>query len=298
MNKFLLILFIFGSIPVLSQDETAPAEQRIQGSKELPLELNLLVQTLQDSSLSKEDIKNTILKIDSYARLLTKEDIFLFGKIEIYKTLLKSKEFHSKATINEDSLATIKSALKKARDPFTKWFLLALLHDCDYLISSSIYKDYILQKNNGRLEKLEYKKIDKKIQLLYRWISKLTPDSSDFESVLKAELSPVLYEALKNIEQSYFLMAFTLTGSKLAVINDPKDLKLFHIKKPKPQPSVKLKEEKSVDEILAPITDSNPQTPISLPEPSNENWLNDENAPANLKNLPKPSDDADWLQDI
>jgi hypothetical protein len=295
MNKFLLILFIFSSVPALSQEENTPVEL-IQGSKELPLELNLLVQTLQESSFSKEDIKNTILKIDSYARLLTKEDIFLVGKIEIYKTLLKSKEFNSKATINGDSLATIKAALKTARDPFIKWFLQALLHDCDYMISSSTYKDYILQKNNGRLEKLEYKKMDKKVQLLYRWVSKLTPDSSDFESVLKAELSPFLFEALKNIEQSYFLMAFTLTGSKLAMISDPKDLKLFNIRKPKP--SIKLKKEKSVDEILAPITNLNPQSPTSLPEPSNENWLNDDNAPANLKNLPKPSDDADWLQDI
>ena len=53
--------------------------------------------------------------------------------------------------------------------------------------------------------------------------------------------------------------------------------------------------QKSVEDILAPITDT---APLDLPKPTQENWLEEENAPPALQNLPKPNNDADWLQDF
>jgi hypothetical protein len=297
MNKFILILFIcLFSLSSFSQDENAEASKRLQGSKELPLELNLALQTIQDSVPTKE-LYQTIKNIDSYARALSKEDIFLIGKIEIYKTLLKSNDVKPKAAIDGDTLLVLKSSLKKARDPFVKWFIQAMLHDSESLLSSSIFKDYVLQKNNGRLEKIEYKKIDKKVQLLNRWIAKLNPESTDFENTFKAELTPVLIECLKNIEQSYFLMAQNTTSGTIPKTLSLKDMKFFSLAEIKKKPAT-VKKEKTVDDILAPLTEENQATEATLPEPSKEDWLNDDNAPANLKNLPKPSDDADWLQDI
>lgn len=287
---------------LLSQEKETPvvSEKRIQGSKELPLELNLLIDGLQNiksAENNRENILTTIMNIDSYARVLSKEDIFLVGKIEVYKTLLKSNDFSARATIDGDSLKTLKTAINRSSDPFISWFLKALLHDCESILSSATFKEYLLQKNSGRLDKLEYKKIDKKVQLLYRWISKINPDSSDFQDSLRAELALPMMESLKNIEESFFLMAQSSSEPNPTLIKSPKDLKFFalkEMKKPKKAP----KKEKTIDEILAPVTDETKQEELVLPEPSKENWLNEEDAPINLKNLPKPSNDADWLQDF
>jgi len=297
MNKILIFLFILLPLISFSQEE-ADKGVRIQGSKELPLELNLLIQSLQESNLAQDELLNTVYKIDSYAKFLTKEDIFLVGKIEIYKTLLKSNAPRTAFSLDGDTIKLLKDALKKAHDPFVKWFLQALLHDSDSILSSSLFKDYTFQKNNGKLEKLEYRKIDKKIQLLGRWISIIRPENPDFENTLKAELVPVMIEALKNIEQSYVLLAQNSAPGKISVATNIKDLKFFGQQARKPVKKAAAQKEKSVEDILAPITEENAPTEATLPEPSKEDWLIDDNAPANLKNLPKPSDDADWLQDI
>lgn len=304
MNKaFFIFLILTFSQTLFSKENIVPTA--IHGSKELPLELNLMLETMQDiggdkqPSVLNDSTLNTIMHIDSYARVLSKEDIFLVGKIEIYKTLLKSNTNSPKAVIDGNSIAILKSSLKVATDPFVIWFLKALLHDCESLLASPIFKDYLLQKNAGRLERLESRKMDKKVQLLYRWISKINPNSVDFQEILKVELNPVMLESLNNIEQSFFLIASSTNFQEMPpIITNTNELKFFSIKELKKKTAKIEKKEKSVDDILAPITDEGRIQPTNLPEPSPEDWLNDENAPTNLKNLPKPSDDADWLQDF
>lgn len=310
MNKLILIFFIFTCFgQSFSQEKTETVTTKIQGSKALPLELNLILENLQiknNEAQSSEqlsdfssDLVETILRIDSYARSLSKEDIFLIGKIEIYKTLLKTKTLHPKATVDGRSTKTLQAAIKKANDPFISWFLQALLHDCESLLDSAAFKDYLLQKNAGPLEQLESKRIDKKVKLLYRWISKINPESVDFQDLLTAELRPVLIEALKNIEESFFLMASsTIFKSMPPIITSTSELKFFSLKKITKKIIAPVKKDKSVDDILAPITDENKAQQPPLPEPATEDWLSNENTPTNLKNLPKPSDDADWLQDF
>lgn len=301
MNKLILIFFIFCCWgKVFSQENIKSAPLQILGSKELPLELNLMLENLQqESGEAFPELVETVLHIDSYARVLSKEDIFLLGKIEIYKTLLKSNSYSAKAVVDGNSTKTLKDAIKNSSDPFITWFLQALLHDCEALLGTDVFKDYLLQKNAGRLERLESKKIDKKVQLLYRWISKINPESADFQQTLITELQPVIIESLKNIEQSFFLMASsTIFQPMPVIITSTSELKFFSLKKVKKQVVKVQKTEKSVDDILAPITDEGKAPPTVLPKPSSEDWLEDENAPLNLKNLPKPSDDADWLQDF
>lgn len=304
IKKILIIIIFFNFNICFSQDENHFSLARLQGSKEIPLELNLLIESIQNSSSENQndEIQKKMLpiiyNIDSYARVLTKEDIFFIGKIEIYKTILKSDSTSAKAIVDGDSLKILKDAIKKSNDPFITWFLKALLQDSENLLSSPKYKDYVLQKNNARLETLELRKIDKKVKLIYRWISKINTNSVDFQEILKAELLPLMIESLKNIEENFYLMA---SQSSLipfpGIIKSPNELKFFSLKEIK-QPPKKSVKNKSVEDILAPITDEDGQDKASLPEPSKEDWLNDDNAPTNLKNLPKPTDDADWLQDF
>lgn len=297
MNKliFAVLLFTFAS-QVFSQEKEPVV--LIQGSKDLPAELNLIVESLQTE---KNDVAfmPTLFAIDSYARLLSKEDIFLIGKIEIYKTLLKSNTSYPTAVIDGDTVTSLREALKNTADPFIKWFLQALLNDCESLLANPNFKDYLLQRRQGTLDRPELKKIHKKVQLIYRWTSKIGTDLSGFEPIIRAELVPVMIESLKCIEESFYLMAAGTSFSPLPpIVNAVSDLKFFSLKKTKkPTPKVQ-KKEKSVDDILAPITDEGTAQPPALPEPSKEEWLNNENAPSNLKNLPKPSDDANWLQDF
>jgi hypothetical protein len=301
MNKaFIITLFFVFSSFLLAQDKANPV-MVFKGSKDLPSELNLLIDSLQSNTEQEKTqsfIMPPILSIDSYARVLSKEDIFLIGKIEIYKTLLKNNDVILHATIDGESVQTLKKAILKSNDPFIKWFLQSLLQDCDNLIGTTAFKEYLLQKNNGRIEKIDLRKIDKKVHLLFRWINKINTDESDFQNSLKTELMPIMKEALLNVQQGFFLMASATNFQKMPpVISSFKDLRFFSytaMVKSAPAP----KKNKSVDDILAPILEDNISNEGPLPEPSKENWLNEDNTPANLKNLPKPSNDADWLQDF
>lgn len=298
MNKLIILFFIF-VLPnhAFSEEKKESTITKIYGSKEMPLELNQLIESLQETSVS-EKILPSIMNIDSYARVLSKEDIFLIGKVEIYKTLLKTNERWKKTIIDDGSTKILKGAIKKTKDPFVKWFLQALLEDCESLLTSSNYKEYLLQKNNGLLLRLDLKKIDKKVQLLFRWISKINPDSPDFPESLHNDLAPIMMDSLINIENSFFLMASSAIFEPIPkLITSPSELKFFTLKKIK-APKKAVITEKTLEDILAPITDEAKSPNAILPKPSQENWLNEDNTPPNLKNLPKPSDDADWLQDF
>jgi hypothetical protein len=299
MNKILIMIFIsLYSACLFTQEKAGNLTTRIQGSKELPLELNLLIESLQNS-ISLDKILPYVLNIDSYAMALSKEDIFLIGKVEIYKTLLKSNVFSLKALVDGSSTKILASAIKKAQDPFVSWFLQALLRDSEALMRNPNYKEYVLQKRNGPLELVEHKKIDKKVKLLYRWISKINPDTPDFQELFKIELLPTMMDSLINIEQSFFLMSsITLFEPISTLAKSPAELKFFSLKEVVPPKKQEIIAEKTVEDILAPITENPKQKDSNLPAPSKEDWLQQDNAPLNLKNIPKPTDDADWLQDF
>lgn len=239
---------------------------------------------------------NSLLHIDSYARILNKEDIFLIGKIEIYKTLLKTNTIYPNALIDSDSIKTLKESIKKSTDPFITWFLSALLQDCHHLIGSSIYNEYILQK---RSERVELKKINKKVKLIYRWLAIIKRDSSNFQEILKRELVPLMDEALKNIEESFFLMVSnTLFLPMPTVISTPDQFKFFQVAKIEEKKLTDLKKDKSIEDILAPVTNENLPGNPPLPKPIEGEWPDNDFTPDKLKNLPKATDEADWLQDF
>jgi hypothetical protein len=301
MNKFFFI-FIFLALQsqyVLGQHNIAD-KKVIAGSKDLPLEMNLLISSLQSQAPEKYGkVLEKIFALDRYARSLNKEDLFLIGKVEIYRTLLKNTELPKQPT-DGDSLKILRASLEKTNDPFAKWFLKSLIQDTVALLDLPLFKEFLLSQNATGLDFNKYRRVIKKSQIIQSWVLKLNPQLDDFEQTLRALMIPKMEEALNNIENSFFILASHARLEPLnAAITDEKDLKFFSIKtegiKTAPVKVVTPKEEKTVDDILGPLTGGGP---VVLPVPSEENWVEEENVPPALKNLPKPSDDADWLQDI
>lgn len=304
MSKLHLQVYIALFMYIVLCFPASAVDPKIIGTQELPLELNLILDYLQSPQGEHIELKSealdSIYHIDTYARVLNKEDIFLIAKIEIYKSLLKINSSFPRATIDGETLKILKQSIKTSREPFVTWFLKALLKDTENLLESTLFKEYLLQKNNGRLEQTNLKKIDKKVQIIYRWVSKINLSSSDAMGGLKAELGPLMLESLKNIEESFFILAKnTEFGDLPPLVTKMSDLKFFEVKKEVKKALKEARKEKSIDDILEPITAPEKGTPtLELPEPSNEDWIKEESTPSNLKNLPKPSDDADWLQDF
>ena len=289
-----LLIFFITAINCLMP---AHAQKIISGSKELPLEINLLIEGLQAHNAENFDkVLPIIMNIDLYARSLSKEDIFLIGKIEVYKTFLKNYASPIKTPIDGVSITTLRTAINKTNDNFTKWFLQALLKDSLDLTNNPVYKEFLLQKNSTvKVEKIEYRKLEKKAELIQYWVSKINTENND---ALNVALMPKMIESLKNIQNSFYLMAKEASLTPIgAVLKNESELKFFSVNEmtqTKTRPPV-AREQKSVEDILAPIIDA---SPTDLPQPTQENWLEDENAPASLQNLPKPSNDAEWLQDF
>lgn len=275
----------------------AYAQKVILGSKELPLEINLLIDSVQSKDINNfEKILPFVMNIDLYARSMSKEDIFLIGKIEIYKTLLKNYATPNKNPVDGTTVSKLRSAIKKSKDKFVKWFFQALLKDSLDLISSPIYKEFLLQKNSElKVEKTEYRKVEKKAELIQFWAAKISDETQD--AVLK-ELSTKMIEALRNIQNSFFLMAHESSMTPLGqALKSENNLRFFSVQNnvPVKNETPVANEQKSVEDIVAPVTN---QPALDLPKPTLENWLEEENTPATLQNLPKPNNDADWLQDF
>ena len=295
-NLFLALIFLY-SIKLFAQNTPeAPPTTKIIGTKNIPLEFNLMLDNLY-GQVSNEKLLPILLNIDSYSRVLSKEDIFLIGKIEIYKSLLKNNSTFAKANLDSQTLKLLRQGLQKAKDPFVTWFLKALIEDCQNILNNPAYKLRNLQSDFSPLDKLKIKKIDKKIQLLYRWTSLINPNSADFEAILKSELLSAQLDALNSIEHSFYLLASSTNFENFSGLNkNPKEMKLFSLKEIKPANEA-AKKAKSVDDILAPVLGEASDLQ-DLPQPSNENWLTDDDAPTNLKNLPKASEEIDVIDDI
>ena len=303
MMKKSCILILALLLPIIGNTQVvlAPSEKKIiEGSKELPSEINFLLKSLMTYDQAVYDrVQSKIFSIDRYARLLNKEDLFLVGKLEIYRTLIKAGSSSIRQPIDGNSIKTLKDSLAKTSDPFFKWFLDSLIQDAQALVDNSLFKEYILQLNTSGADLTKYRRIIKKNQLIAGWVQKLNPKADDFKETFRTIMVPIMEECLANIENSFQLLAsYGNRGELAGPITDAKDLKFFAVKTstpevkktPPPQPK-----DKTVEEILSTVEEADPST---LPLPSSENWLDSENTPAGLKNLPKPSNDADWLQDF
>lgn len=244
----------------------------IRGTKNLPVELTLVLEGLQKTPLMAEEfavLKEQVTRIESYALKLAKEEIFFISKASFYKSLLISSKRKQKNYFDSTSLKNLSEAKQKTFDPFLKWFFSALEKDAQNVSKLPLYLDYLAARKMGGIEKIELKKIDRKVQLISWWIAKISPESP--ELILK-EINPLLQEILNKIEQGFYLLT-TMSKPPLTAF-DKKDgpLTFFSIEEaPKkearvtPMPSVN----EIIDSVKAPVV-----TPTAtLPTPSGEDWL-------------------------
>lgn len=288
-STFYLILLLL----VINYTGSAHAQRIISGSKELPLEINLLLDSVQSIDPSNfEKILPLIMNIDLYARSMSKEDIFLIGKIETYKTLLKNYATPNKAPIDGTTINNLRAAIKNSKEKFIIWFFQALLKDSLDLVSNSTYKEFLLQKN---AHKREYRKLEKKAELIQFWAAQINLENQD---AITKELATKMIEVLTNIQNSFFLMANQTSMTPVVKsLKNENELKFFTIRSLSPvkEKTSTATGQKNIKDISVPAS---PALPLDLPKPTLENWLEEENAPDSLQNFPKPDNDADWLQDF
>jgi hypothetical protein len=269
MNK-IIILFIF-SIGAFAKENGLI----IHGNKNLPIEVNLTLEGLQPLPLSQENfdtLKTQIERIDVYATNLTKDEIFFIGKATFYKTLLVSAKKRQKNLFDSSSLSILSQAITNTPDPVLKWFLKALEKDANNLTRHSLYRDYLAARSSGKIEKIELKKIDRKAQLLYGWISKISPENPDL--ILK-EISPLLQEILNKIEMSYYVLSQVSRPTPTLLPKKDAPLAFFTISEA-PKVEISKRIAPSVNDIIDSVTDETPKMlPSALPKPSSEDWLLD-----------------------
>lgn len=294
-------LFKFFTFFLILFHSTVFGAKHISGSADFPLELNLTLEAINEY-IPEYYRRNAdaLLDLDVNAQLIKKEDVFLIGKIEVYKALLKNNTTPLKGIIDINSINKLNKIATKTKEPFFKWILSALINDINELINSKQYKEFLLIRNSDNIQVNNYRRIEKKIELLQYWISIITPDSEENDIQIKKILAEKILNILKNVSSSF---AFIVRESqiKLTQVNrEHKYIKIEEKQKKNSNIEKSIKptniEEKSVEAILEPII--SPNLNENLPKPSDENWVEDENAPEHLKNLPKPINDTEWLEDF
>lgn len=271
----------------------------IKGSKSIPTEINLMFQSIQYPSPTKESFQiliNHAYTLETYSKLVTKEEYFFTAKSEIYKTLLKMGNY-TKNVVGPEDLKKLREARKKSFDPFINWLIGSLITDLDSIFTSNGYSNYLLEKDNIKVQRPETKKVIKKLSILSKIYSLISIDNPDLS---KNEINDAMLDALKNVEEALFLIASETRFEALPkIISESKDLRTFSIEDYKISSEGMAKKAKTVEEILDGAENLEQEAEIpNLPKPSNENWIEEDSSPLDLKKLPKPTDDSDWLQDI
>ena len=164
----------------------------------------------------------------------------------------------------------------------------------------------MIQKTSDNFSNPETKKLAKKLQLISKIYFKINPEDPDS---LKVDLEHFYDECLNNIENNLYLIASETKYTKIpsftpSSISDEK-LTLFKISEIKLVPLSPKENQKSVEDILEDVPQTleeeaikSPPNEHKLPTPVNEKWTDDKSSVIDVKNLPKPTNDADWLQDF
>jgi hypothetical protein len=266
MNKAVLIFLLFIYALVIHAKENNLV---IRGTMNIPLEFNLLLEGLQPAPLPQQEfelLKQQITRIESYALNMTKEEIFFITKAAFYKSFLIFQKNNPKNYFDATSIMNISSARQKTNDSFLKWFFTALEKDALSINNLPLYQDYLNARSLGKLDKIELKKIDRKVQLVSWWITKI---SADIPELIWKEIKPLLIEILNKIEVSFYLMANLSKATTVATPLKYAPLTFFLIeelknKLPTPAPLP------TVNDIID-STESNDS--LKLPSPSSEDWL-------------------------
>lgn len=279
-------------------------------AKKFPIEFELLFNFLQSEELNPDEryqFERSIVEIDRLARNMNEEELLFVTKTEIYKTLLKPTDSTAlkREMFNPQFMSTVRMALNNAKnDAFTKWFLTALEKDLTTLFNSTEYKDLMLLKNSRQTPPVELLRVERRLELALKLAMNVNSESN---SQLRAELKTKSLNVLRNLENSFKLIALQSKFDPLSAEVSLTNLKFFkaeEIQANATKQQREVKKDKTIDEILNPVLNSdstNKNAP--LPQPVGEDdWLLDAElnrmtAPSKTE-LPKPVDQSDWLPDF
>lgn len=279
-------------------------------TKKFPIEFELLFKFLQSEELNPDEryqFERSIVEIDRLARSMNEEELLFVTKTEIYKTLLKPTDSTAlkREMFNPQFMSTVRMALNNAKnDAFIKWFLTALEKDLTTLFNSTEYKDLMLLKNSRQSPPVDLLRVERRLELALKLAMNVNSESN---SQLRAELKTKSLSVLRNLENSFKLIALQSKFDPLSTEVSLSNLKFFKAEEAMVNATGQQKEvkkDKTIDEILNPVLNSdsvNKNAP--LPKPVGEDdWLLDAElnrmtAPSKTE-LPKPVDQTDWLPDF
>lgn len=279
-------------------------------AKKFPIEFELLFNFLQSEELNPDEryqFERSIVEIDRLARNMNEEELLFVTKTEIYKTLLKPTDSTAlkREMFNPQFMSTVRMALNNAKnDAFTKWFLTALEKDLTTLFNSTEYKDLMLLKNSRQTPPVELLRVERRLELALKLAMNVNSESN---SQLRAELKTKSLNVLRNLENSFKLIALQSKFDPLSAEVSLTNLKFFKAEEVQPNATKQqreVKKDKTIDDILNPVLNAdstNKNAP--LPQPVGEDdWLLDAElnrmtAPSKTE-LPKPVDQSDWLPDF
>lgn len=279
-------------------------------TKKFPIEFELLFKFLQSEELNPDEryqFERSIVEIDRLARSMNEEELLFVTKTEIYKTLLKPTDSTAlkREMFNPQFMSTVRMALNNAKnDAFIKWFLTALEKDLTTLFNSTEYKDLMLLKNSRQTPPVDLLRVERRLELALKLAMNVNSESN---SQLRAELKTKSLSVLRNLENSFKLIALQSKFDPLSTEASLSNLKFFkadEVVANATKQQKEVKKDKTIDEILNPVLNSdsvNKNAP--LPKPVGEDdWLLDAElnrmtAPSKTE-LPKPVDQTDWLPDF
>ncbi len=266
MSKIILLFLLFFSLGISAKENTLV----LTSTKNLPVEFQLILQGLQSSPLPSEEfqtLKKLIDKIGSSTKKLPKEEIFFIVKSIFYKTLLLAPTSTQKVFFDNSHLKSLAKLSQVTTNPFLKWFFKALQKDALLLSSSPVYRDYLVARNAGKIDKPELKRIDRKVQLLSWWILKITPETPD---LLLKTIHPLMQFILNKIDISLSLL-ITVTPPK---VETPNSLTFFIQEEATTDKQITVSSP-TVDDIIDSVDSKVPlgSNPETLPLPSTEDWL-------------------------
>ena len=251
----------------------------LQGTKNIPIELGLVLAGLQSSPMEDaelNDLKAQMNRIEIYSKKLTQEEIFFIAKSVFYKSFLSIQNQGPKFYYDEKNLKNLSEALNNTSDDFLKWLFMSLAKDVALLSKSPYYKDFEAAHALGKVDKVELKKIEKRVQLISWWIVKINPENP--EQILK-ETTPLLQDILNKIEMDYYLLSTLAKPTPINPIgiepkteDNPTFFTIVEAGKKAPPPAHDKTVQDIIDSVILPTIGPN--------------------------DLPKPTNEPDWLQDI
>ncbi len=291
--KYLIVFFISLSL--------FAAPRTYQPIAEVPMELSLLIKSIQARPQSEEEKKKfleLLTKLDYLLPQMTKEEAFFLSKSEIYFDILRRNRNNNKVDLKLLELSSLKELKDRLEinqllySPYTQWLGNALLKDLSNLFESTLFSIYKgLKKDDLALRSSSLRIYEKKLLMLLPWYQKFVDSlPSELEMMVKdlelKQLESIVHTAERLIRFSRF--------KKLDPLPKDYTLKAFGLKE-----EVVEEESQEVENVV-----ENLNIPETIEEESKnaENWVPKDLFPQPDPNykapdqLPEPTDD--WSEEL